>query len=692
MNGNLETPIKNLTSVGKTTSGKLARLGLLTVSDLLYFFPSRHDDFTKRKKISELVPGENANVIGRVELIENRRTHRQRMNITEALIADETESLKIVWFNQPYLTKNITPGDEISLAGRVDDNYGVLSMVSPIYEKVGRKGIFHTAGLVPVYHLTDGLTQKQVRFLIKQALDFLEEIEEILPADIIERQKLLPLVQAIQKIHFPKSKEDLEKARQRLSFDEFLLLQLKSLIIKKEKNNSRAEKIKFMEKETRAFVSSLPFQLTDDQKKATWQALKDMENNKPMSRLLNGDVGSGKTMVATITMLNTALNNGLQTALMAPTEILARQHFESILKVFGNTGVKIGLVTGSQQATNTEDKISKNEIQKKISAGEINIVIGTHALVSEKIKFKNLALAVIDEQHRFGVAQRKALIEKSGNPGTVPHLLSMTATPIPRSLSLALFGDLDISFIKQMPSGRKSIITQIIGDERRNNVYEFIKKQIAEGRQVFVICPLIEESDILGVKAVETEYKKLNEMIFPQIEMAMLHGKMKPKEKEKIMQNFLDNKSKILVSTSVVEVGIDVPNATIIAVEGAERFGLAQLHQFRGRVGRREHPSYCVLFTESKKPETIKRLKALEQTNDGFKLAQMDMQMRGSGDIYGVRQKGFPGMKIATLWDHLTMKKTQEEAEALIKKDPGLEEVPKLREIINESLKDTHLE
>ena len=692
MSGNLDTPIKNLTSVGKTTAGRIKRLGLLTVADLLYFFPARHDDFTKKKYIRDLIPGENANVVGQIELIENRRSYRRRMNITEALVNDGTESLKVIWFNQPYLTKNLASGDTVSLAGRVDDNYGLISMISPIYEKVGRKEIYHTAGLVPVYRLTEGLTQKQIRFLIKQSLDFLEEVEEILPADIIERQKLLPLAEAIEKIHFPKNKEDQQRARERLAFDEIFLLQLKSQIIKKERENSHSEIVKFKEKETKDFVDSLPFKLTDDQKKASWQIIKDMEANKPMSRLLNGDVGSGKTVVAAITMLNTALNTGLQAALMAPTEILSRQHFESISKILKNTNVKIGLITGSQQALNNGEEITKTQMQKKIAAGKINIIIGTHALVSEKLKFNNLALAVIDEQHRFGVAQRKTLIEKSGNIGTVPHLLSMTATPIPRSLSLALFGDLDISFIKQMPVGRKKIITQVAGDERRNRVYDFIKKLIAEGRQAFVICPLIEESDTLGVKSVEAEYKKLDEMIFKDIPIAMLHGRMKSKEKEEIMRDFLDKKYSVLVSTSVVEVGVDVPNATIIAIEGAERFGLAQLHQFRGRVGRSEHQSYCVLFTESRKPETIKRLKSLEQTTDGFKLAQIDLEMRGSGDIYGVRQKGFPEMKIATLWDHLTMKKAGVEAEKLIKKDPGLGETPKLQGLVNESLKETHLE
>ncbi len=691
MSGNLDTPIKNLTSVGKTTALRLKKLGLETVSDLLYFFPTRHDDFTKKRPIKDLVPGEKANVVGQIELIENRRAHRRRMYITEALISDGAESLKVVWFNQPYLTKNLRPGDKVSLAGRVDESYGITSMISPIYEKVGKKGAYHTVGLVPVYRLTDGLTQKQLRFLVKQSLDFLNELEDVMPEKVINDQKLSKLAESITSIHFPKDKKDLEEAKRRLAFDELFLIQLKSQLIKKERDNSKATPVHFNEKKTRDFVSSLPFELTADQKKAAWQALQDMEKGIPMSRLLNGDVGSGKTVVAAITMLNTALNNDLQAAMMAPTEILARQHFESISKTLKGASLQIALLTGKSSLLNGED-IKKPELQKKIAEGKVDIIIGTHALISDKLKFKDLALAVVDEQHRFGVEQRRMLMERSGNTKTSPHLLSMTATPIPRSLSLVLFGDLDISVIKQMPKGRKSIITKVVGDERRNKVYSFMKQQIAEGRQAFVICPLIEESDSLGVKSVDAEFKKLNESIFPNIDMAKLHGRMKPKEKETIMQQFLNGDMKILVSTSVVEVGVDIPNATIMVIEGAQRFGLAQLHQFRGRVGRGEYKSYCALFSESKAPETINRLKAMESLNDGFKLAEMDLQIRGGGEIYGTRQKGFPEMKIATLWDHKLMKEAKEEAVKLMENNPALEGLSELKEKMNRSLKETHLE
>ncbi|MBD3248199.1 ATP-dependent DNA helicase RecG [Candidatus Falkowbacteria bacterium] len=567
----------------------------------------------------------------------------------------------------------------------------MISMISPIYEKIGRKGKIHTSGLVPVYPLTEGVTQKQVRFLIRQSLEFLNELEEILPTHIKERQKLLDLDQAISNIHFPQSKEYLHRARARLAFDELFILQLKSGIIKKERESSQAQAIAFKEKDTREFVDSLPFQLTEDQKKSAWRILKDMEEAKPMARLLNGDVGSGKTVVAAIAMLNTALN-GLQSALMAPTEILARQHYGSIKKLLGSFPIRIALLSSSTRALNTDDKIGKAKLFEMIANGEVDIVIGTHALVSEKLKFEKLGLAVIDEQHRFGVAQRKALIEKSGNPGTVPHLLSMTATPIPRSLALTLFGDLDISVISQMPSGRKPIITKLVFDSGRQKVYDFVREQIASGRQAFVICPLIEESDTLGVKSAESEYKLLNENIFKDIPMAMLHGKMKPKEKEEIMKGFLENKHKILVSTSVVEVGVDVPNATIMMIEGSERFGLAQLHQFRGRVGRGDLQSYCVMFTGSNSPDTLKRLKIMENTRDGFKLAQMDLELRGSGEIYGTRQKGFPEMKIATLWDLELMRNAKVEADKLINTDPEFKSALILKEEVDRSLKEIHLE
>ena len=504
---------------------------------------------------------------------------------------------------------------------------------------------------------------------------------------------------------------------------------MQSQLIRRDASQCVSEKIKFLEKETKKFVDALPFKLTNAQRKSAWEILQDIESPHPMSRLLEGDVGSGKTIVALMAILNTALNKK-QAVLMVPTEILARQHYESFKKLLGDD-LNICLLTRSQfsisnfQFSNNSKispaahstagqaklKILKKDVLKCIEDGKVNIIIGTHALIQEKVKFNNLALAIIDEQHRFGVEQRKTIIEKSGpHPDPLlskerekmPHLLSMTATPIPRSLALALYGDLDISVIDEMPIGRKKILTKVVPEIKRKKVYDFIREKIKEGRQVFVICPLIDMSDKLGVKSVKEEFEKLDKKVFKDLNIGMLHGRMpargwsasggKATSKEQVMRDFLDNKIKILVSTSVVEVGVDVPNAAIMMIEGADRFGLAQLHQFRGRVGRSDHQSYCFLFTESDSPKTLKRLQALVDNNDGFALAKMDLKFRGPGEVYGTMQKGFPELKIASLFDYELMKSAKSEAEKLIKKDENLSNYLELKEKLGEWEKKVHLE
>jgi len=723
----LLTPLTNLNGVGAAIGKRLADIGLNNVQDLLLYFPFRYDDFTNATKIKDLQPDVAANIIGQIELIENRRAHSRRMNITEALINDGSETLKVIWFNQPFLTKTLRVGDTVSLAGKAEDQ-GILTMVSPVYEKISAGGLIHTAGLVPIYHLTEKITEKQLRFLISQIINLSQDLPDSLPEETRIKLNLLPLGEAIKLIHFPKKFADVEMARRRLAFDELFLMQLKSLLVKKDRDLARAEIIKFKEKETKEFVDSLPFKLTEDQRQASWSILQDLSKARPMSRLLNGDVGSGKTLVAVIALLNIALNNK-QGVLMAPTEILAQQHFNSISKMLANFPLRIALLTNNYKLINNtlldtithpqlrseaelrrakpsyENKppfaspkplakagLSRGELIKTIKAGEIDIIIGTHALVQEDVKFKNLALAVIDEQHRFGVEQRKALMQKSGHPSLTPHLLSMTATPIPRSLALALFGDIDVSIIKQMPHGRKPILTKIVSEDKRPAAYNFIREQIRAGRQAFVVCPLIEESDLFGVKSVKEEFFKLDRGVFPEIKMAALHGKLKAKEKEEIMRGFLAGDYKILVSTSVIEVGVDVPNATIMMIEGADRFGLAQLHQFRGRVGRGGEQSYCFLFPSSYDPKTSQRLENLEKISDGFALAQADLKTRGSGEIFGTAQSGFPELKIATLWDYELIKQAQEEAAALLADDPELKKNPLLRQEINIFAEKIHLE
>jgi len=527
----LNTNIKELNRVGKTVAGRLSKLGILTVNDLLFYFPFRYDDFSVVKKIDDLKSGDKVTIIGQIELIKNRRASRHKMYITEALVSDDSESIKVIWFNQPFIGKTLKIGDNISLSGKVEEDYGINVFKSPSYEKIKDNSKVSDNGLIPIYHLTENVTQKQLKFLIKQVINLTKEINDSLPDEIKKRLGLLSLGEAISKIHFPKNQIDIEQSRKRLAFDELFLIQLKSQIAKLERENGIAEIIDFKESETKNFVNSLPFKLTNDQKKAAWMILQDMNSEKPMSRLLNGDVGSGKTVVAVMAMLNVALNDK-QSALMVPTELLARQHFYSISKMLESFNIfKIALLTNSQRrlSTNPDKNLSKKEVLKIIKNKEVDIVIGTHSLVQDDIEFSDLALAIIDEQHRFGVKQRKTLINKSGDKNTTLHLLSMTATPIPRSLALALFGELDISIIKEKPENRKPIITKIIMENKRLEVYEFIKKEIIEDKQVFVVCPLIEESDLLGVKSVETEFLKLNKKIFPYIPMAMLHGRMKPK-------------------------------------------------------------------------------------------------------------------------------------------------------------------
>jgi len=683
----LNTTIINISRVGKATAKKLAKIDINTVNDLLFYFPHRYDDFSRTTLIKDLKNGDRVNITGQIELIQNKRSFKKRMSITEALINDGTGKVKVVWFNQPFIARNLKVGDIVSLAGKAEDSYTGLSMSSPIYEKITSRDSIHTRGIIPNYHLTSNLTQKQIRSLIKEVVQQADLIIDWLPADIIKQQDLLPLNEAIKKIHFPRNWQDVNTARDRLAFNELLLIQLRSRLIKKQLTETSAFSISFKEKETKQFVSSLPFSLTPAQKKSAWEIIQDMKRDKPMSRLLEGDVGSGKTIVAVMAMLNVSLNKK-QSALMAPTEILAKQHFDTVCRLLQKYNFKIHLLTRNYKENNyNQPTITQN---KEKNVQEADIIIGTHSLIQEKFIFKNLALAIIDEQHRFGVEQRKTLLEKSDKKLT-PHLLSMTATPIPRTLALALYSDLDLSIIDQMPNGRKTIMTKVISEAKRAAAYNFIRKQINEGRQAFVICPLIDISDNLGVKSVKEEFKKLDEIIFPDVRIGMLHGKLKPAEKTETMQAFKNNEIKIIVSTSVVEVGVDVPNATIMMIEGADRFGLAQLHQFRGRVGRSSHQSYCFLFTDSGTDKTIERLSAMEKYNDGFTLSKIDLKFRGPGELYGLAQKGFPELKIASLFDYALIKKAHEVSGDLINSDK-IKKLPELLTKVKENINIIHPE
>ncbi len=699
---NLNTAISSFLRVGKASASRLARLGVHTAQDLLYYFPFRYEDFRTIVPIAGLREGQMVTVRARVEIIANRRTFRRRAMLTEALVSDGNNSLRVVWFNQPFLIKNIHPGDEIFLSGVVKGDMLGAQLVSPSYEKVPAGSTTHTARMVPMYPLTQGLTQKQLRALMKQVVPLAKEVPDWLPANLQEEHDLIPLSDALMGIHFPADEIDLQKSTERLKFDELFIIQLKAELSKRDRETRPAPAITFHEAEVKHFVSHLPFALTKAQKIAAWEILKDIAKPAPMNRLLCGDVGSGKTVVAALALYNTALT-GFQGALMAPTEILAEQHFASLQKVFSDLDVNCALLTGS---TSAKDRAA---ILHNLATGAIQVAVGTHALLTEDVHFSKLGIVIVDEQHRFGVAQRKFIKDK----GSAVHFLSMTATPIPRSLALMLYGDLDVSVLSELPPGRKKIITRLAEPKNRDKAYQFIREQIGQGRQTFVVCPLIsvedakknkltkEQGDIPQIsnfkfqisnddrKTVMSEYERLSKEIFPDIKVGYLHGKMKPKEKERVMDDFKNHKLGILVSTSVIEVGVDVPNASVMMIEGAEKFGLAQLHQFRGRVGRSSHQSYCILFTDSDSSKSLERLKYFEAHTDGFKLAEKDLEIRGPGEVYGAEQSGMMETRLAKLADVGILKKARDAAHSVaseIKKYPGV------RARIEEFAQKVHLE
>lgn len=699
----LSLAIERLRSVGPRNLGRLHRLGIKTLKHLLWHFPARYDDYSQEALIDELEPGEKVHVQGEVIMIKTKRIFPRRLTITDAVIQDGSGAVKAVWFNQPYLEDSMPVGTLVSLAGTVKlDNRGMY-LSNPSYERISQieaspeAELRHTKGLVPIYPETEGISSKYLRFLIKPLLQGLS-LEDPLPSSLVSKLGFVDLTTALHKIHYPEHAEDVETARQRLAFDDLLLFQMKALLDRRAVTKVRSIALPFDQKYIVDLVKNLPFDLTKDQKVAAWEILKDLEKPYPMNRLLEGDVGSGKTVVALIAAAQAA-RHGYQAVFLAPTEVLATQHYATIRTLTANLKISCALVT-SATADLDGVKIAKPALKKKIAAGSVQLMIGTHAMIQKDVAFKNLALVVIDEQHRFGIAQRAALIKATGSRW-VPHLLSMTATPIPRTLALTIFGDLDISIIKEKPKNRQKIITQIVSPLERTAMHTFIRQQVSEGRQVFVICPKVEAvSEELkskspmwaDVKAVEEEYKKLSEDIFPNLRVAMLHGRMKPKEKQAIMSEFKDGWHDILVSTSVIEVGVDVPNATVMMIESAERFGLAQLHQFRGRVGRGEHQSYCLLFTSSGDTENNQRLAALATCDDGFELAEQDMKIRGPGEFFGTKQSGLPDLTMAALADVELIKKARLQARTILKADPSLTRYPLLKDRLDQFQKLSHFE
>lgn len=668
---NLKTPLNEASRSLKMYSGRLQKLGIYNLSDLLFHYPFRYDNFSIFSKIENLQEGEIVTIDAKITEVKNIFTKGWK-KIQSVKINDGTGEIELIWFNQPYITKVLNVGDEILVSGKVGHFKNKLTLVSPDYEikEEGKKTI-HTGRLVPVYPETKGVSSKWLRRQISFALDdHLNELAETLPQKIRDKYDFPEIKSAISKIHFPEDVNEVEKAKERLSFEELFIIQLGWLKRKKEwskKVNKKPLKISVYKKEIDTFLKSIPFTLTNSQKKAVDEIFTDLSSNMPMNRLLEGEVGSGKTVVGAIAIYATFLNNQ-QSLLMAPTEILANQHFKTIDALLTKLNIKVGLLTSSSK--------------KNFSfTDKYDVVIGTHALISEKLKFDNLGLVVIDEQQRFGVKQRGIVRTKGENP----HILTMTATPIPRTVALTMYGDLDLSLLDEMPKGRRLVKTWLVPKEKRESAYKWIEKEIVENKtQAFIVCPFIEESESqVTVKAATKEFERLRIDIFPKLKLGLLHGKMKSKEKDEVLDNFRKGKIDILVSTPVVEVGIDISNATIMVVEEAERFGLAQLHQLRGRVGRGDKQSYCLLFTQSTSDYSIKRIKSLETLHNGAELAELDLKLRGPGQIYGTAQHGVPNLKIATFSDFDLIAKTKEEAQEIFKdleKYPDIEEILKNKE------------
>ena len=689
---NLHSKVAQLNRIGHKVAAQLKRLGIETVENLLFYFPFRYEDYSQVLAIKDLTVGERVSVLAKIEQIQSRRNFRTRRLMIEAYASDNTGRLRLLWFGQPFIAKILKSGDLVYLSGKVArDKFG-FNLVSPIYEKIKiGTATTHTARIVPMYPLTAGLSQKQIRFLVSQVIYLSAQVADWLPSDLRERADVMELAETIKLIHFPENYNDIKSARERLGFDELFILQLRAEMIRQSLKRQTAPRVKFEPETVKKFLRKLEFKLTDAQKIATWEILRDMDKSEPMNRLLQGDVGAGKTVVAAI-CADSAVASGLQTIIMAPTEVLAFQHYESFRKFFGDGADKICLYTRSQAQILGDKNIAhiqtlkrkKEYISQNIKAGKIKIAIGTHALLAEKVIFQDLGLVVVDEQQRFGVAQRKLIKDKSGHAETMPHFLSMTATPIPRSLALALYGDLYVSRIKGLPPGRQPIKTRLVDSKNRNQAYKFIADQVQVGRQVFVICPLIEITDggekfldksKLEKKSVMSEYKKLKDSVFPGLRIGYLHGKLKPKEKEATMREMAQGKLDILISTSVIEVGVDIPNASVMMIEGADRFGLAQLHQFRGRVGRSTHQSYCFLFTENESDKSQQRLNFFEKNTDGFKLAEFDLATRGPGEVYGRQQSGLSNFRFVDFKNSKIIKTARELALGInFEKYPGLKE------------------
>lgn len=655
---NLLSRLTTVKGVGDKTGEQLDLAGLRTVGDLINFLPRTYEDFSEVVKIADIAPGKRT-IKAHVEKVETKRV-RRGMTVTTAVLADDTGKLKAVWFNQPYRATQLQGDKDFYFSGNFEFSYNRYQLTNPSAELTSEVPV-STDRIVPVYKAVKGLKSQIVRKILNEIRSFMMFLPDPLPPEIIKRQKLIPYADAVVKLHFPANGHDIELARERLAFDELFGLLLAAQLNKQANAQLEGWAIPFDQHAVKHFVEQLPFKLTTAQRVAAWEIIQDFEKPVPMNRLLQGDVGSGKTVVAGLAARQAA-SSGFQTAIMAPTEILASQHAETLRKMLQPHGVSVGLLTGSVKGK------AREELYKQIASGGVDVVVGTHALIQDTVAFYKLGFVVIDEQHRFGVAQRQQLLQKSDR---MPHLLAMTATPIPRSLALTLYGEMDISILNERPAGRKPIITKIWSPNSRAQLYDLIEEQLVNGQQAYVICSLIDDNRENELKSVQEEYKKLRVGPFKHRQIGLLHGKLKPAEKDAVMEEFASGKTDILVSTTVVEVGVDVPNATVILIENADRFGLAQLHQLRGRVGRSDLQSFCYLMLSDSKPAS-KRLREVEKSNDGFYLAEVDLKLRGPGEIYGRAQHGELNLQVATLGDTKLIARAQKEARDFVSQDESL--------------------
>ena len=669
----LTTDIRYIKGIGEQRAKALNKLGITTLRDLISWFPRKYDDRRQARRIADLVPGESACVAAMIAA-EPKVSHiRKGMDLIKVRAVDETGVLDITFFNQTWLKSQLIQGETYIFYGKAEGNLLRKTMASPIVEREGR-GEF-TGRIVPIYPLTAGVSQLILSRSIRQGLDACADIlPDALPDQVRQDHHLCRIGYAYENIHFPEDETALDLARRRLAFEELFFFTIGLQRLRSRRETVRVEPCGDVD--MAEFYHALPFTLTEAQRRCVEEALGDMRSGQPMNRLCQGDVGSGKTMVAAACVYF-MVKNGRQAALMAPTEILAQQHYNGLAPLLENMGIRCALLTGSTKAA------VKRSIAAQLAAGEIDFAIGTHALITEGVAYADLGLVVTDEQHRFGVAQRAALAAK----GQHPHTLVMSATPIPRTLALILYGDLDVSVIDQLPPGRQPIETYAVPGSYHPRVYNFIRKLVAEGRQAYIVCPMVEENDELPDerKAVTAYAQKLQAEVFPDLKVAFVHGKMKAKEKDAVMVAFAAHETDILVSTTVIEVGVDVPNAAVMVIENAERFGLSQLHQLRGRVGRGKHQSYCILISDNQNEETKQRLKVMTKTADGFKIAEEDLRLRGPGDFFGERQHGLPGLRIADIGcDTQLLKEAQQAAEELLARDPDLRDHPAAAERVAE--------